>query len=98
MRLLVVTAHPDDEAGNFGGSLLLYHDRGVETYVICLTPGQAARNRGGASSPEELAAVRREEFDRACGILKVTRGEVLDFPDAGLDRFDFNTLAEVLTR
>ncbi|HVG91815.1 MAG TPA: PIG-L family deacetylase, partial [Alphaproteobacteria bacterium] len=42
LRLLCFTAHPDDEAGGFGGTLLRYAERGVETHVICLTPGQAA--------------------------------------------------------
>ena len=98
LRLLVVTAHPDDEAGGFGGSLLLYHERGVETYVVCLTPGQAASNRGVAKSADELIAMRRQEFARSCEILKVTRGEVLDFSDGGLDRADFYSIVERVTR
>src|SRR5215813_11913897 len=98
LRLLVVTAHPDDEAGAFGGSLLLYHERGVETYVICLTPGEAARNRGDAKSAGELKSMRREEFARSCEILKVTHGEVLDFPDGSLDRADFYSAVERVTR
>ncbi len=88
-RLLCVTAHPDDEAGGFGGSLLLYRQRGVETFVVCLTPGQAATHRGNARTDSDLAEQRRGEFASACGILQVTRGEVLDYPDAGLDRTDF---------
>jgi len=88
LRLMCVTAHPDDEAGGFGGSLLLYQSRGVETYIVCLTPGQAARNRGGHQADEDLAAARRKEFAAACEILKVTGGEVLDYPDAHLDRAD----------
>lgn len=86
MRLLCVTAHPDDEAGSFGGSLLLYHERGVQTFVICLTPGQSATHRGSFTGEEELAAVRRKEFVAACEHLKVTKGEVLNFLDGGLDR------------
>jgi LmbE family N-acetylglucosaminyl deacetylase len=89
LRLLCVTAHPDDEAGGFGGSLLLYASRGVETHVICLTPGQAATHRGAARSDKELAAMRREEFQASCRVLKIARGEVLDHPDAGLERVDF---------
>ncbi len=89
LRLLCVTAHPDDEAGGFGGSLLLYGARGVETHVICLTPGQAATHRGSARSEEELSAMRRREFEASCQVLKVARGEVLDYPDARLDRTDF---------
>ncbi|HXZ26566.1 MAG TPA: PIG-L family deacetylase [Terriglobales bacterium] len=98
LRLLCVTAHPDDEAGGFGGSLALYRERGVETYVVCLTPGQAARNRGGARSDEELAALRRQEFAAACALLKITHGEVLSYPDAGLDRVDVYQVASEVTR
>lgn len=98
LRLLCVTAHPDDEAGGFGGSLLLYRERGVETFVICLTPGQAATHRGGARSAEELAGIRHREFAVACKILNVSHGVVLDYPDGGLDRVDFYTAVADLTR
>jgi len=98
MRLLCVTAHPDDEAGNFGGTLLLYHDRGVETHVVCLTPGQAATHRGGARSDLELSTLRRKEFAASCEVLKVTHAEVLDYADAQLHRIDFYTVVADLTR
>ena len=91
-RLLCVTAHPDDEAGSFGGSLLLYRERGVETYVICLTPGQAATHRGSTKSDEELSAQRRLEFAASCKVLNITRGEVLDYRDGALDRADFHRI------
>src|SRR2546425_1646518 len=89
LRLMVITAHPDDEAGGFGGVLRLYRERQVETCVVCLTPGQAASNRGGAKSDQELAAIRRKEFAAACEIFKVNRGIVLDYPDRQLYRPDF---------
>jgi LmbE family N-acetylglucosaminyl deacetylase len=88
LRLMCITAHPDDESGGFGGSLRLYHDRGVETSVICLTPGQAATHRGGAKSDSELADRRRQEFASACAILKVSEALVLDYPDGQLYRQD----------
>lgn len=87
-KLLCVTAHPDDEAGGFGGTLLVYAERGVETYVICLTAGTAARNRGTARNNDELAALRRAEFAASCKVLNVTHGEVLDYADGQLDRAD----------
>ncbi len=96
-RMLCITAHPDDEAGGFGGSLALYHDRGVETYVICLTPGQAASHRGGAKDDQELAAMRRREFAASCEILKITRGMVRDYPDGNLYRQDLNRVVYELT-
>jgi LmbE family N-acetylglucosaminyl deacetylase len=89
LKLLCVTAHPDDEAGSFGGTLLLYHERGVETSVICLTGGTAARNRGTARTDDELAALRRAEFAASCKLLHVSHGEVLDYADSKLDRANF---------
>ncbi len=88
LRLMCVTAHPDDESGGFGGTLKLYHERGVETCVLCLTPGQAATHRGTAKSDQELAAQRRQEFAAACHILGVSRGIVLDYADGQLHRID----------
>ncbi len=98
LRLLCFTAHPDDEAGSFGGTLLRYAERGVETHVICLTPGQAATHRGTAKSDDELSATRRLEFQAACKLLKVSRGTVLDYPDGKLDRQDFYAVVARLTR
>ena len=97
-RLLCFTAHPDDEAGGFGGTLLRYAARGAETYVICLTPGQAATHRGGAETDEELSAARRLEFADSCALLRVSQGTVLDYPDGKLDRQDFQTVVADLTR
>ena len=98
MRILGITSHPDDEVGAFGGTLLLYNSRGVETFVICLTPGQAATNRGNAQSDEELAALRRAEFAASCKILQVTDAQILDYPDGALNRTDFHTVVGDLTR
>jgi LmbE family N-acetylglucosaminyl deacetylase len=96
-RLMVITAHPDDEAGNFGGTLRLYHDREVETSVICLTPGQAASHRGMAKSDRELAEIRRAEFAASCEILGVSQSAVLDYPDGQLHRQELNRVVYELT-
>ena len=96
-RMMVVTAHPDDEASSFGGSLCLYRERGVETCIVCLTPGQAATYRGGARNDQELDAMRREEFAAACKILRVSRGIVLDYPDGQLHRLDMQRVVSDLT-
>jgi LmbE family N-acetylglucosaminyl deacetylase len=96
-RLLCVTAHPDDEAGGFGGALLTYGGRGVETSVICLTPGQAATHRGGAKSDQELAAIRKREFLASCEILGVSRPIICDYPDGQLYRQELNRVVYDLT-
>src|SRR4051812_36658326 len=98
LRLLCVTAHPDDEAAGFGGILLQARDRGIETFVICLTPGQAATHRGGASSDEELSEMRRKEFAESCEHLRVTESVVLDYADGKLDRQSFYDVTGELSR
>lgn len=97
-RLLCFTAHPDDEAGSFGGTLLRCATRGVETHVVCLTPGQAATHRGGVNSDEELAAMRRREFAASSQMLRVAGGTVLEYPDGKLDRQDFYAVVADLTQ
>ena len=96
LRLLCITAHPDDESGGFAGALMQAHNLGAETKVICLTEGRAASNRGQAQSDDELAILRRSEFARACEILYVTHGTILDYPDGDLNKADFYAVVTML--
>ena len=98
-RMLCVTAHPDDEAGAFGGTVALYADRGIEISVVCLTAGTAAKNRGSAGTDEELAALRTAEFQASCKFLGIQYGEVLQYPDSKLDRVNFHeVVGELVAR
>ena len=72
------TAHPDDECGAFGGALMLAHQRGVETSVVCLTEGRAGSHRGNARSERRAGRLRRQEFAAALRVLGVAHGEVLN--------------------
>lgn len=94
---MCITAHPDDEAGGFGGTLRSYAERGIATSVICLTPGQAASHRGEARSDAELAELRKREFAASCEILKVTKPIILDYPDGQLYRQELNRIVYDLT-
>ena len=93
LRLLCISAHPDDECFGFGGALALYASRGVETSVLCLTDGQAATNRGDASSAKQLGQTRRAEFEASCKVLGVTNYEVLDYHDGQLEHEHLSELA-----
>ncbi len=93
LKLLLVVAHPDDECFAFGGALALAADRGVETHVICLTDGQAASNRGSASSAEELGRMRRAEFAASCDVLGVHHHESWGYQDGQLEFADFSAVA-----
>ncbi len=96
LRLLCICAHPDDECFGFGGALGLYASRGVEVSVLCLTDGQAATNRGDASSGKELGQTRRAEFEASCKVLGVTNYQVLDYHDGQLEHEKLSDLAGVL--
>jgi LmbE family N-acetylglucosaminyl deacetylase len=96
LKLMCVTAHPDDECFGFGGALALASDRGIETYVLCLTDGQAASNRGDAATGEALGAIRHEEFRRSCEVLGVTQHELTDYHDGRLEFVEFPAAAERL--
>ncbi len=93
LRLLCVTAHPDDEAGNFGGALLQAHAAGVDTRLVCMTSGEAARNRGRARSNAELTALRQAELREACTLLDVAQHEAWEYPDSSLVTVDFRAVA-----
>ncbi len=93
LKLMCVTAHPDDECFGFGGALALAADRGVGTYVVCLTDGQAAKNRGGAASGEALGQMRSEEFRRSCEVLGVAQYELMDYHDSRLELIEFPVAA-----
>lgn len=96
LKLLCVTAHPDDECFGFGGALMLAAERGIETSVLCFTDGQAATNRGTAATSAELGQMRRAEFAASCHLLNVTHHEVLDFQDGQLEFANFTQTAALL--
>lgn len=89
-RLLVVTAHPDDEAANFGGTVAVYSAQGVRCRLVCLTAGEAARNRGEARDAAELKQMRRRELDASCRLLGFAEHDVWDYPDAHLPEVAFH--------
>lgn len=84
MTLLVVVAHPDNEA--FGcGSVLLHAAGRTRTVVVCASRGEAGDLAPGAEEPTAgLAAMREAELRRAGEILGTDVIEFLDIPDSGM--------------
>ena len=85
-RLLVVVAHPDDEA--FGCGSLLAHAtaHGIQSTVVCATRGELGEpSPGSGLGQEDLPVVRERELREACALLGVGRVEVLDYVDSGVD-------------
>lgn len=96
LRLMCITAHPDDESAGFGGALLRAQERGARTSVLCLTDGGAASHRGATKDTQELTLTRRQEFAAALRVLGVSEGEVLGYPDGKLAEQSFIQLAAAL--
>ena len=86
LRLMHVHAHPDDESSKGAASTAKYVAEGVDVHVVTCTGGE----RGSILNPkmdrpdvlENIAAIRREEMDRAREILGV-RQDWLGFVDSG---------------
>ena len=93
LKLMCVVAHPDDECFAFGGALALAADRGIESYVVCLTDGQAATHRGDAPNGDALGKMRRDEFSASCKVLGVTHHELMDYQDGQMEFVNFPVAA-----
>lgn len=81
-RILVVTAHSDDEALGCGGTIAAHAQQGYLITVVFLTNGVGARNVDG-QDPDVLRRVAASRA--ACKVMGVSRIEQLGFPDNRLD-------------
>lgn len=81
-RVLVLAAHPDDEALGCAGSLALLHEAGAQIAVVFATDGEATR---GADLPAtEVGRRRRAEAIAACAALGVDDVRFVGLPDGRL--------------
>jgi LmbE family N-acetylglucosaminyl deacetylase len=86
VRVLVVVAHPDDEAFGCGSLMLHAKAAGAEVTVLCATRGEAGEVTAGvAVPPAGLGALREQELRDSAGVLGVDRVELLDFLDSGME-------------
>ena len=85
--LLLVHAHPDDEAITTGGVMLRAHQDGHRVVLVTATRGEegAICNMDEASVRPRLAEVRTEELRHSCEILGVDRQEFLGYRDSGME-------------
>lgn len=94
--LLVITAHPDDEAFGMAGTLAKYAAAGVRTALICATRGEAGQSAGLTATREALAALRSEELRCSAATLGVGELVLLDYPDGDGVRWDVDALVAEL--
>jgi len=83
--LLAVLAHPDDESFGMGGTLALYSRRGVDTYLLCATRGEAGEMDELMLRGYDSIAERREsELRCAAGKLGLKEVAFLGYRDSGM--------------
>jgi N-acetyl-1-D-myo-inositol-2-amino-2-deoxy-alpha-D-glucopyranoside deacetylase len=84
--LLLVHAHPDDEAISTGGVMMKAGADGHRVVLVTATRGEAGEiyNMDPESTRPHLGEVRARELEAAARILGVNRGEFLDYRDSGM--------------
>ncbi|XP_020079980.1 probable N-acetylglucosaminyl-phosphatidylinositol de-N-acetylase isoform X1 [Ananas comosus] len=91
-NVLLVVAHPDDESMFFAPTILFLVSKGHNLHILCMSLGNA----------DGMGNIRKEEFYRACAVLKVVPLEhikVLDHPNLqdGFDKkWDHQLLAGLI--
>ncbi|MGZ8311957.1 MAG: PIG-L deacetylase family protein [Allosphingosinicella sp.] len=92
--VLVVAAHPDDEALGCGGTIARLAASGAAVHLLFVADGVGARGPGHGEALER----RRAMGDRAAAILGAAPPAYLDFPDNRLDGIDLLDVIRAIER
>ena len=88
--ILLVHAHPDDEASTTGGTNARYAAAGARVVLVTCTNGELGYTPSGLSpehedhSTADVAAHRLAELEDSVRILGITRSVLLGFHDSGM--------------
>ena len=83
MKILVITAHPDDVDFGAGGTIASWIAEGHEVVYCLVTDGQAGGSDNSITR-DEMARIRRREQTEAANVLGVTTLHFLGFPDGAV--------------
>jgi LmbE family N-acetylglucosaminyl deacetylase len=83
-RIVVFTAHPDDE-GIAAGTMYENHKAGGETFLICATYGEKGKSHlEKPVSDAALKKIRKNELLQAAKVLKIDKVIFLGLPDTAV--------------
>ncbi len=83
--ILLITAHPDDEAFLAGGLAFVNTRRGGRTSLICATQGERGTSHlHRPMTAQQLKVVRRRELIRCCRLKGIRTIRLLKYPDGDL--------------
>lgn len=84
-RIVVLSAHPDDETLGVGGLAAYAHLMGLSVHLILATDGEGSHPHSPTTTPAELAHRRAAEYDAAITLLTPgARQARLGLPDGAL--------------
>jgi N-acetyl-1-D-myo-inositol-2-amino-2-deoxy-alpha-D-glucopyranoside deacetylase len=82
--LLVILAHPDDEAFGTGGTLAYYAAQGADVYLICATKGESGKvTDPSLGKVEDVGKLREQELKDSCKALGIHPPIFLGYLDSG---------------
>jgi LmbE family N-acetylglucosaminyl deacetylase len=96
--VVIVHAHPDDEAIFTGATIRRLADRGARVVLVTATAGEMGTPRSALPRGLDLAAVRRQELEAAAAELGVQRLVLLGRRDSGLPGWDSTAHPRALVR
>jgi N-acetyl-1-D-myo-inositol-2-amino-2-deoxy-alpha-D-glucopyranoside deacetylase len=88
--VLLVHAHPDDEASTTGGTIARYAREGARVVLVTCTNGEYGNSAAGHApdhddhDSDQVVAHRLAELDEACTVLGVSRLVLLGYHDSGM--------------
>jgi len=91
-RIIVVSAHPDDEILGVGGTLLRHRNIGNEIYWIIVT----SMFKGQEYSDEKISS-RENEISKVAKCLNVKEIFQLNYPASGLNSENFQSLIQKIS-
>ncbi|MCR8644633.1 bacillithiol biosynthesis deacetylase BshB2 [Paenibacillus sp. N1-5-1-14] len=96
-HILVVLAHPDDEAFGVSGFIALNTAQGVPVTYVCATLGEMGRNMGNPmiANRETMPALRLEELNEACAAIDLQDLRLLGYRDKTVE---FESREEIADR
>lgn len=84
-RLLVITAHPDDESYAAAGTIYKNRQRGGRTFIVCATFGEKGKSHlKKPVSDRQMKNIRGKELLAASKFLRAEKLFALGMPDASL--------------
>lgn len=98
-KMLLVFAHPDDEAFTCGGLVPKYVKAGWKVYFVCATRGEMGGGDEYATlTPRELGEIRSRELDASAKILGIASITFLPYRDGKLKEQSPGELEDALYR